>query len=71
MLHKKEGEWFSPAPLGRLCQNLSLSLRTTEGSAAISLFPTDCEIASVVSLPRNDIPTHPPERGGKGNYKVY
>ena len=41
-------------PLAGLCENLSLSLRATEGSAAISLFPIDCEIASVVSLPRND-----------------
>jgi hypothetical protein len=32
-----------------------LSLRATEGSAAISLFSERCEIASVVSLPRNDI----------------
>jgi hypothetical protein len=33
------------------------SLRATEGSVAISLFPTNYEIAAVVSLPRNDITT--------------
>jgi hypothetical protein len=35
--------------------NLSRSLRATEGSAAISMFSTLDEIASVDSLPRNDI----------------
>ena len=43
-----------------------LSLRATEGSVAISLFPMSCEIASVVSLPRNDIATQSQgERGSK------
>ncbi len=37
----------------------SLSLGATEGSVAISLFPMHYEIASVVSLPRNDITTQP------------
>jgi hypothetical protein len=32
-----------------------LSLRATEGSVAISEISIPCEIASVVSLPRNDI----------------
>jgi hypothetical protein len=37
----------------------SLSLRATEGNVAISLFPMHYEIASVVSLPRNDITKQP------------
>jgi len=39
---------------------LFLSLRATGGSVAISLFSIRHEIASVVSLPRNDIPTQSP-----------
>jgi hypothetical protein len=39
----------------RMCHNPFLSLRATEGSVAISLFPMHYGIASVVSLPRNDI----------------
>jgi len=34
---------------------LFLSLRANEESVAISLFSRPCEIASVVSFPRNDI----------------
>ena len=48
----------------RLCRNSSLSLRATEGSMAISLFSMHYEIASVVSLPRNDIVTQ--SLSGKG-----
>ena len=43
-----------PLP-SRLCRNPSLSLRATEGSVAILLFSMGYEIASVVSLPRNDL----------------
>jgi hypothetical protein len=44
-------------PAKRLCHNPFLSLRATKGSVAISFFPMHYEIASVVSLPRNDITT--------------
>ena len=47
---------FILSPKG-LCHNPYLSLRATEGSMAISLFSRHYEIASVVSLPRNDITT--------------
>ena len=50
----------APSPLWGLCRNHPLSLRATEGSVAISLFSMHYEIASVVSLPRNDITTHSP-----------
>jgi hypothetical protein len=48
---------FLIPPLMRLCHNLPLSLRATEGSVAIFIFPMHYEFASVVSLPRNDITT--------------
>jgi len=54
----------SPSPLGNCVVILGLSLRATEGSAAISLVLESCEIASVVSLPRNDIVTQ--SLGGEG-----
>ena len=44
-----------------MCPNYPLSLRATEGSVAISLFSMHYEIASVVSLPRNDITTQSPK----------
>src|SRR4030043_1523630 len=50
-------------PTNRLYRNPYLSLRATEGSVAISLFSMYYEIASVVSLPRNDTSTQSPERG--------
>jgi hypothetical protein len=37
-----------------------LSLRATEGSAAVSSFPRPFKIASVVLLPRNDVVTQSP-----------
>ncbi len=49
-------------PPARLCRNPFRSLRATGGSAAISLFSVPYEIASVVSLPRNDIVTQPRKR---------
>jgi hypothetical protein len=56
-----------PSPLPwRLCRNLSVSLRATGGSVAISLFSIYYEIASVVKLPRNDIATQSPEGRGMG-----
>jgi len=42
-----------------------LSLRANAESVAISLFPTPCEIASVVSLPRNDIAIQSPAGRGE------
>ena len=42
---------------GRLCHNSFWSLRATAGSVAIFMFSMPYEIASVVSLPRNDIMT--------------
>jgi len=60
--------WYHPLTLvlspKRLCRNSSLSLRATEGSVAISLFSMHYEIASVVSLPRNDIATQPQRERG-------
>ncbi len=55
-----------PLSPGNCVVILGLSLRATEGSAAISLFSERCEIASVVSLPRNDIVTQPPVGRGMG-----
>ena len=49
-------------PCKRLCRNPFRSLRATVGSAAISLFSMPYEIASVVSLPRNDIVTQSRKR---------
>ncbi|HCY18266.1 MAG TPA: hypothetical protein DHU69_00550 [Deltaproteobacteria bacterium] len=46
-----------------------LSLRATAGSVAIFLFSICYEIASVASLPRNDIATQP-HRGGQGEDTV-
>jgi hypothetical protein len=43
-----------PLSRKRVCRNLCLSLRATEGGVAI-LFSMDYEIASVVSFPRNDL----------------
>ena len=43
----------------RLCRNPFWSLRVTAGSVAIFMLPATYEIASVVSLPRNDIATQP------------
>jgi hypothetical protein len=70
------GEWLiktSPSPqsspTGDCVIILGLSLRATEGSAAISLFSKPCEIASVVSLPRNDIVTQSP-RGEEVIFQV-
>jgi hypothetical protein len=67
---KKDYSWllsgvFLIPPVMRLCHNPYLSLRAlrvpqgklTEVSVAIFLFPMHYEIASVVSLPRNDITT--------------
>jgi hypothetical protein len=54
---KKPG--FPPA---RLCRNVIWSLRATAGSVAIYIFPMPYKIASVVSLPRNDITTQSPAR---------
>ena len=53
-----------PSPLADCVVILGLSLQATEGSAAISLFSERREIASVVSLPRNDIVTQ--SLGGEG-----
>jgi hypothetical protein len=66
--------WLLPCPLRRLCHNRILSLRATEGSVAISLISNSYKIASVVSLPRNDITTQSPKEegrvgGGKGYQK--
>ena len=46
----------------RLCRNPFWSLRVTAGNVAIYLFSISYAIASVVSLPRNDIATQPPSR---------
>jgi hypothetical protein len=48
-----------------------LSLRATEGSVAISEISIPCEIASVVSLPRNDIMTQSPKGEGKGEVILF
>jgi hypothetical protein len=52
-------------PSARLCHNPSWSLRAAEGSVTISLFSMCDEIASVVSLPRNDITTQSQREEGK------
>jgi hypothetical protein len=57
----------SPSFEERLCRNPHLSLRATQGSAAISMYSIPCEIASDVSLPRNDIVT---QTQGWGGYKM-
>ena len=57
----------NPSPFGGCVLAPSLSLRATGGSAAISLFSIHYEIASVVSLPRNDIATQ--SLAGEGNCK--
>jgi len=44
---------LSPLPLGDCVTMSFLSLRTTEGSAAI-FFSWSCEIALIIPLPRND-----------------
>jgi hypothetical protein len=49
-----------------LCRNRDLSLRPTERSAAIQFFSIAYQIASVVSLLRNDIMTQSLEREGGG-----
>ena len=49
--------FFSIPSSGTLYRNPSLSLRGAEGDAAISLYLMHYEIASVVTLPRNDITT--------------
>jgi hypothetical protein len=55
-----------PSPLRDCVAIPFLSLRATEGSVAISLFSIPCEIASVVSLPRNDIMTQSLRGEGEG-----
>jgi len=55
---------YPPSTSERLCRNPFWSLRATAGSVAISLFSLPYEIASVVSLPRNDITTQPPREAG-------
>src|SRR5690606_12106516 len=47
----------SPFRLRDFIANIFLSLRAPAGSAAISLLSSRYEIASVASLPRNDVAT--------------
>ena len=46
-------------PAARLCRNCFSSLRATVGSVAIFMFSKPYEIASVVTLHRNDLMTQP------------
>ena len=57
----------SPSPVRGCVEIPILSLRATEGSVAISEISIPCEIASVVSLPRNDIATQSLKGEGWGS----
>ena len=46
-------------PRSRRCRNCFSSLRATAGSVTIFMFSKPYEIASVVTLPRNDLMTQP------------
>ena len=61
---------LNPLPR-RLCHNFSLSLRMTQGSAAISLSSSYYGIASVISLLRNDITKLSPCREKKWVFKIF
>ncbi len=65
LLEEKEIRLFSlPLPVGERLGMPFLSLRSTEGSVAISDLSNSYEIASVVPLPRNDAVTQPPKGEG-------
>ncbi len=54
----------------KLYHDSQLSLRATKGSVAISLSSVLCEIASVVSLSRNDIMAQSCRGDDKNNVKL-